>query len=174
MSGDRFHLKWPRWKHEENSPQGDREAVREGYTSTDHDWQKDADGVVQNTHWKDVFARDDFHDPRRIYGVGDKFDTLPSAAVARLIAIADAKVFRIRTAAQGIRHAASVGLNRVYGEAKPGNDWTVRDFREHKHVARTAGIGLTVMTMDNWPHWRRTLWRARLAGCRTQRIRASR
>lgn len=173
MSGGVFHLKWPRKKHEENSPQGDREAVRKDCDGTDHDWQKDADGVTQNTHWKDVFARDGFHDPRGEYGPGDKFHTLPSAAVGRLTAVTDGQVFRIRTAAQGIRHAAKVGLRRVYGEAKAGNDWTVQDFRYHKRVARDAGIGLTIQTLDDWPHWRRTLWRARLAGCRTRRIRTA-
>lgn len=166
-----FHLKWPRMKHEENSPQGDREAVRKGCTGSDHDWQKSLDGTTHNTHWKDVFARDGFFDPLEEYGEGDHFDTLPDEVVERLLAHTGRKVFRIRTADAGIRHAAAVGLDRVYGEAKPGNDWTVADFRARKRTARQAGIGLTVMTMDNWPRWRRTLWRARVAGCRTRRIR---
>ena len=155
-----FHVKSPRYKHEENSNRGDREAIAKKCAGNDHDWQKDADGVTQNTHWKDVFKRDKFVDPEGRYGVGDKFDSLPSEVVDRL-----------RTADEGIRYAARVGLRRVFGEAKPNNDWTVADFRARKATAKKAGIGLTVMTMDNWPHWRRTLWRARAAGCRTRRIR---
>lgn len=158
-------------KHEENSTQGDNEAVRKRYTGIDHDWQKDADGVVWNTHWSDVFRHDRFHDPLNVYGEGSKFRHLHERAIRRLVAITNRQEFHIRTADEGIKHAAKVGLSRVYGEAKPGNDWTVADFRARKRTARAAKIGLTVMTMDNWPRWRRTLWRARLAGCRTRRLR---
>lgn len=171
-----FHLKWPRYKHEENSNRGDSEAIRKRKAGTDHDWQKakpkpGKPATVYNTHWKDVFKRDGFKDPKGQYGPGDKFDDLPDEVVDRLVAVTKGKEFHIRTADEGIRHAARVGLRRVYGEAKPGNDWTVADFRARKATAKKAGIGLTIRTMDNWPHWRRTLWRARVAGCRTQRLR---
>lgn len=166
-----FHLKWPRMKHEENSPQGDREAVRTGHNGSDHDTQKSADGTSYNTHWKDVFRRDGFHDPLRMYGAGDRFDELPDVVVDRLVAYTERKMFRIRTTEAGIWHAAKVGLEVVHVELKPGNDWTVADCRRFKRAAKDAGIGLVIATMDSWRHWRRTLRRARLAGCRTRRIR---
>lgn len=166
-----FHLKWPRLKHEENSPQGDREAVRTGHNGTDHDAQKGASGTSYNTHWKDVFRRDGFHDPKGEFGPGDLFHTLPDAAIGRLRARTHGDSFRIRTTHAGIRHAAVVGLEVVYVELKPGNDWTVTDCRRFKRTAKAAGIGLVIETMDSWRHWRRTLYRARLAGCRTRRIR---
>jgi hypothetical protein len=165
-----FHLEWPRMKHEENSNRGDREAKRIGCVGIDHDWQKSANGTVYNTHWADVFTRDGFRDPAGVYGPGDKFHTLPDTAVRRLVATTNGKQYRIRTADDAIRHAAAIGLRIVYGEAKPGNDWTVADFRARRRTARQAGIRLVVMTMDSWPQWRRTLWRARLAGCRTRRL----
>lgn len=173
----RFHLKWPRMKHEENSNRGDLEAIRKGCASSDHDWQKGKPAVgkpatIWNGHWKDPFSRDGFIDPLAQFGKGDQMDEMPDEAVARLYAVTKGKVYHMRTAADGIRHAAAVGLKRVFGEAKPGNDWTVADFRGLKAVAKSAGIGLTIGTMDNWPHWRRTLWRARAAGVRTQRIRS--
>lgn len=166
-----FHLRFPRLKHEENSARGDHEAVDTGCNGTDHDAQKDASGRSCNTHWKDVFLRDRFVDPLNQYGRGDKFDELPPEVVDRLVAHTDGHRFGIRTTAQGIRHAAAVGLEVVYLELKPGNDWTYRDCREFKRTAKAAGIGLVVETMDSWRHWRRTLYRARLAGCRTHRIR---
>jgi hypothetical protein len=166
-----FHLKWPRMKHEENSNRGDREAARRGFDGIDHDWQKDADGVVWNTHWQDVFRRDGFHDPERKVGRGDRFRRLHARAIRRLRAVTRGHTFRIRTADEGIRHAAKVGLKVVYGEAKPGNVWTIEDFAARKRVADAAGIRLVVMTMDNWPGWQRTLLAARAAGCVTRRIR---
>jgi hypothetical protein len=166
-----FHVEFPRKKHEENSNRGDIEAITRHFYGSDHDWQKDANGVTQNTHWKDVFARDGFVDPEGQYGKGDKFHNLPSHVVGRLVAVTKGKRYHIRTADEGIIHAAKVGLKRVYGEAKPNNDWTIADFRTRKATARKAGIGLTIRTMDNWKGWYRTLWRARAAGLRTQRIR---
>lgn len=166
-----FHLSYPRMKHEENSNRGDKEAVRKRFNATDHDWQKNADGIVYNTHWKDVFRRDKFKDPKRQFGRGDKFHTLHKAVVERLIAVTNGKEYHIRTAAEGIRHAAQVGLDAVYGEAKPGNVWTVADFRYHKQVADKAGIRLVIETMDNWPGWKQTLANAEAAGCKTRRLR---
>lgn len=173
-TGGTFHLKWPRLKHEENSPQGDREAVATGHAGTDHDQQKGASGTSYNTHWKDVFRRDGFVDPLGEYGPGDSFDTLPDHVILRLRAHTHGHTYRIRTTHAGIRHAATVGLDYVVVELKPGNDWTVEDCRRYKRTANAAGIGLIIATMDSWPHWRRTLWRARLAGCRTRRIRMDR
>lgn len=166
-----FHLKWPRMKHEENSNRGDIEAVMKGCGSSDHDWQKSAQGTIYNGHWKDPFARDGFVDPHGQYGKGDHMDEMPDEAIDRLYAVSHGKTYHMRTADEGLRHAARVGLKRVWGEAKPGNDWTVQDFRDRKTAAKDAGIQLRVRTMDNWPHWRRTLWRARAAGLRTGRIR---
>lgn len=165
-----FHLKWPRLKHEENSARGDREAVRKGCNGTDHDAQKGASGTSYNTHWKDVFRRDGFHDPEGHYGPGDRFETLPDDVIGRLVAHTHGHAFGIRTTHAGIRHAAQVGLEVVYVELKPGNDWTVDDCRQFKRTAKASGIGLVIMTMDSWKHWRRTLYRARLAGCRTRRL----
>lgn len=171
-----FHLKWPRMKHEENSNRGDLEAISKHCYASDHDWQKakPAPGkraTIWNGHWKDPFSRDGFIDPLGQFGKGDRMDEMPDEAIDRLYAVTKGKRYHMRTAAEGLRHAASVGLKRVFGEAKPGNDWTVQDFRDMKAVAKAHGIGLTIRTMDNWPHWRRTLWRARAAGCRTQRLR---
>lgn len=171
-----FHLKYPRMKHEENSNRGDREAIAKRCYASDHDWQKGkpAPGKVAtiwNGHWKDPFSRDGFVDPLGEFGKGDHMDEMPDEAINRIYAVTKGKTYHMRTADEGIIHAAAVGLKRVFGEAKPGNDWTVQDFRDRKAVAKAHGIGLTIRTMDNWPHWRRTLWRARAAGCRTQRIR---
>ena len=165
-----FHLKYPRMKHEENSPQGDREAKRKGYYGIDHDAQKGASGIAYNTHWKDVFGRDGFVDPLHKVGKGTKFDELSDDVIRRLVAHHGDQDFRIRSSAAGIRHAADVGLHEVFLELKPGNTWTVADCLHFKRIAKRAGIRLTVETMDNWPRWRRTLLNARLAGCRTRRI----
>lgn len=173
MSNGVFHLKYPRMKHEENSPQGDREAVRRGCWASDHDWLKSHDGIVENAHWPDPFKRDRFEDPDGILGVGDKMHEMYHAEIARLVAHTNGEEFHIRTADAGIRHAAKVGLKRVFGEAKPlppSQRWTVADFRARKRTAKAAGIGLTVMTMDSHKGWRGILWRARLAGCRTRRL----
>lgn len=166
-----FHLKWPRYKHEENSARGDLEAVRTRCNGSDHDAQKGKSGTSYNTHWKDVFLHDGFRDPQHLYGRGDLFHTLPDDVIERLVAVTDGHHFHIRTTVDGIRHAARVGLEVVYVELKPGNNWTVADCRLFKRTARSAKIGLVIETMDSWKHWRRTLLRARLAGCRTRRIR---
>lgn len=168
--GGIFHLKYPRMKHEENSPQGDLEAKRKGYYGIDHDAQKGASGISYNTHWKDVFARDKFADPLHKVGAGTKFHQLDDNTIRRLVAHTGDETFHIRSTASGIRHAAKVGLHEVMLELKPGNNWTVSDCRHFKRIARRAGIRLTVMTMDNWAGWRRTLLNARLAGCRTRRL----
>lgn len=172
---DILHLVWPRMKHEENSNRGDREAVAKHCVGNDHDWQKAKPAPGQrattyNTHWKDVFARDRFIDPEGQYGKGDWFEDLPDEVVDRLRAYTKGREYHIRTADEGIIYAAKVGLKWVFGEAKPGNDWTVQDFRDRKATAKKARIRLVVQTMDNWPGWRKTLWRARLAGCRTRRL----
>lgn len=169
--GKVFHLSAPRMKHEENSDRGDHEAVRTGCDSSDHDWQKDADGVTQNTHWERPCERDGFFDPLHKISHDAQMRHLSSDAVARLVAVTNGHEFHIRTAAQGIRHAAKVGLKAVRAEAKPGNVWTVQDFRYHKRVADRAGIALVIATMDNWPGWRQTLRNARAAGCDTRRLR---
>jgi hypothetical protein len=158
-------------KHEENSGRGDREAMETGCNGSDHDQQKSADGTSYNTHWKDVFRRDKFVDPEGEYGPGDHFDELPDEVVDRLYAVTNGHKYFIRTTEHGIRHAALVGLEYVVVELKPGNDWTIADCRRFKRAAKAARIGLIVATMDSWPRWRRTLRRARLAGCRTRRIR---
>lgn len=171
-----FHLKWPRLKHEENSPQGDLEARRKHFKGTDHDTQKGASGIAYNTHWKDIWHRDGFTDPMHQYGPDTPhgpvpFDQLSDNVIRRLVAHTDGETFRIRSTASGIRHAAKVGLEFIRLELKPGNTWTVADIRHFKRVAQRAGIRLVIATMDDWPGWRRTLLNARLAGCRTLRLR---
>lgn len=158
-------------KHEENSPQGDHEAIRTGHDGSDHDAQKGASGISYNTHWKDIFRRDGFIDPKHEFGKGDLFHTLSDTAIRRMIAYTDGEIFHIRTTAAGIRHAAKVGLSYVVVELKPGNHWTVADCRHFKRVAKRAGIRLVIATMDNWPGWRVTLRNAVLAGCRVRRLR---
>lgn len=174
--GGTFHLKWPRYKHEENSPQGDWEAVHTGHDGSDHDAQKSKSGVSYNTHWKDIWHRDGFKDPEHEYGPGTPngpvhFDELPDAVIRRVVAHTGDETFHIRTTAAGIKHAAKVNLEYVMVEAKPGNVWTVQDFRYFRRVAKRAGIRLIIGTMDNWSGWRRTLRNAVLAGCRVRRLR---
>jgi hypothetical protein len=177
MSGYYFHVQHPRKKHEENSNQGDREAYRKDYPGNDHDQQKGKSGKKYNTHWKDVFGRDGFVDPKHEYGPhtphpNAKFDDLPDEVILRLEAHHNGNVYRIRPTEQAIRYAAQVGLERLRIELKPGNDWTVQDCREIKAAAKQAGIRIVIATLDNWSGARRTLRRARLAGCRTQLLRA--
>lgn len=173
---DTFHLKSPRKKHEENSPQGDNEAVRKGFEGSDHDAQKGASGISYNTHWKNIWERDGFRDPLHQYGPGTPhgpvpFDELPDTVIRRVVAHTNGEEFHIRSTAAGIRHAAKAGLEYVVVEAKPGNTWTIADFRHFKRVAKRAGIRLIIATMDNWPRWRVTLRNAVLAGCRVRRFR---
>ena len=60
-----FHLKWPRRKHEENSPRGIREAARKGYARIDLDLSITKDGVVVGCHWPRPMIRDGFRDPKK-------------------------------------------------------------------------------------------------------------
>lgn len=165
-----FHLTAPRKKHEENSNRGDREAVRLGCIGSDHDWCKSADGTVWNNHWPDLFTHDGFMDPKGEFGRGDHIQHIPDEALRRLRAYTNGHRFRLRTADEGLAHAAAVGLKIVYGEAKPRFKWTIADFRARRKTAKAHGIRLVVMTMDSHRGWRRILLKARLAGCRTRRL----
>lgn len=177
MSGDTFHVKSPRKKHEENSPQGDREARRRGFKGSDHDSQKGKSGISYNTHWKDIWYRDDFRDPLGQYGPKTphgpvKFDQLPDAVIRRLEAHDGDQVYKIRTTAAGIRYAAKVGLEYVIVELKPGNTWTLTDLRHFRRVARRAGIKLRIGVMRDTPGWKRVVAMATLLGLRAVVFRA--
>lgn len=165
--GDTFHVKSPRKKHEENSNQGDLEAVRRGFEGSDHDQQKGRSGCSYNTHWKDVWFRDGFRDPLGEYGPHTPhgplpFDELPDQVIRRLEAHTDGHVYKIRTTVAGIKHAAKAGLEYVIVELKPGNSWTLDDMRLYKRTARRAGIRLKIGVMRDTKGWRGVLYRARL------------
>lgn len=175
--GDTFHVKSPRKKHEENSDQGDLEAVRRGFDGSDHDQQKGKSGRSFNTHWKNVWYADNFRDPLGEYGPHTPhgplpFDELPDEVIRRLEAHTNGKVYKIRTTTAGIRHAARVGLDYVIVELKPGNTWTLADLRLFKRTARRAGIRLKIAVMRDTKNWRRVLWMARSLGIRTVVFRA--
>jgi glycerophosphoryl diester phosphodiesterase len=57
-----FHVKFPFWKHVENSIRGIRRAARRGYDAIDLDILITKDGVIVVCHWMKPLERDNFKD----------------------------------------------------------------------------------------------------------------
>jgi hypothetical protein len=166
--GRTFHLVYPRMKHEENSRQGVAEALGKHYDSIDFDLNKDAQGIIQVTHWQRPLERDHFTDPEGKVAKNAEIRHMNSAVVARLRALTHGKIYKIEPASVLVPYANGKGLKGRL-ECKPGNKWTVDDFRtmrqqfsNHKNV---------IATMDNWSGWQETLKHARAAGWDTRRLR---
>lgn len=102
-----FHLKWPRWKHEENSIRGAVYADRHGYSKIDLDLQLTRDNVIVVTHWSRPMRRDRFHDPRRKIHPDTPVSHLTWAQVRRL---RTRDGYRIRRVERMLRVCARLGI----------------------------------------------------------------
>lgn len=109
-----FHLKWPRWKHEENSLRGIAYAASHGYDWIDLDLQITSDGVIVVTHWARPMKRDAFLDPRRRITRNTSVSHLTWKQVQRLRTTDGYRIVRVERA---LRACARHGIG-AYVEAK--------------------------------------------------------
>lgn len=127
-----FHVEWPRYKHEENSPRGDREAKRRGKRGTDLDLLiTKADphcplpagdpehvngacrGHIVNTHWPHLMLRDGFRDPKKALPRHLAVDEMTLPQVLRLVAGRWPRRYRVRRLVAALRHCGRLGLAAV-------------------------------------------------------------
>lgn len=171
--GKMYHLKWPRWKHEENSVVGMDYAAAHGYDSIDLDMQIDAQGVVWNTHWLRPMERDHFIDPEGKMPKGKRIDRMTTAEVQRLIARDNGHTFHMVPMAHRFKQATERGL-KIAAEAKQNMDnnphWTRAVFAQLRAESNAAHAKVVVSTLDSHAGWRELLNRARAEGFDTRRI----
>lgn len=159
-----FHLKWPHWKHEENSLRGIRHAARAGYGWIDLDMQMTFDGVIVCTHWSRPMLKDRFRDPRRVIQPGTPVSHLTWAQVSRLRTTDGYRIIRIETALRAC-HRYGIG---AYLEPK-GDPRFKRD-TPWQYIAKVADDLGTHVRVYALPQNREALAPARAAGFQTKVI----
>jgi hypothetical protein len=105
-----FHLKYPHFKHEENSLRGAIYADRHGYDKIDWDLQMTKDRVIVVTHWRRPMRRDGFRDPRHILDPDTPIGQLTWRQVKRLVTHDG---YRIRRIEPMLRFAGRIGIRPV-------------------------------------------------------------
>lgn len=139
-----FHLKWPRWKHEENSLRGIRFASTHGYGWIDLDLQITSDGVIVVTHWPRPQRRDAFRDPRRKISRDTPVSRLTWAQVRRLRTSDGYRIRRIETM---LRACAKYGIG-AYVEPKGDRRFELdAPWRHMKAVAEDVGADLRARSL---------------------------
>lgn len=159
-----YHLKWPHWKHEENSVRGIRRAARAGYGWIDLDLQMTSDGVVVVTHWARPMRRDAFRDPRRLIKPGTPVAHLTWEQVRRLRTTDGYRIKRIEAI---LRACARYGIGAYL---EPKGDRRFHAARPWQHIAQVAedcGAHVRVYAL---PQNREALAPARAAGFQTKVI----
>lgn len=134
-----FHLKWPHFKHEENSVRGAVYAHRHGYNAIDLDLQITADGFVVVTHWARPMRRDRFYDPKHKIGPHRPVDKLDWWQVRRL---RTHDGYRIRRVERMLRVCADLGIVALL---EPKGDPRFKKLWPWEHIAAVADdVGCTV------------------------------
>lgn len=102
-----FHLKWPHYKHEENSIRGAIYAAEHGFSKIDLDLQLTKDNVIVVTHWARPMRRDRFYDRRARLDPDTPIDQLTWRQVKRL---RTHDGYRIRRIERMLRVCARLGI----------------------------------------------------------------
>lgn len=145
MSRGTFHLKWPHYKHEENSIRGAVYADRHGYRRIDLDLQLTADRVVVVTHWARPMRHDAFYDPRGRIRPQTPVSQLTWRQVKRL---RTRDGYRIRKLDRMLKVCARLGIIALLEPKTPAFavDWI------WEHIAETAartGAHIEVYALRN-------------------------
>ena len=84
--GPTFHVSWPRYKHEENSLRGVKEAHRRHDVRIDIDLSASLERHIYANHWEHPMLRDGFRDPQHLINAHRPFSRLHDAEIHRLVA----------------------------------------------------------------------------------------
>lgn len=159
-----YHLKWPFWKHLENSVRGIRKAARLGYDAIDLDILITKDGVIIVCHWKRPLLRDDFHDPIHRIQLHALVSELNWDQVKRLEAPGDYHIQRIEVALSACARAKIIAYLEPKGDPRFTKDWPWQHIRA---VAAKYGTKVLVRAL---PDNAEALPAARRAGFKTRVI----
>jgi glycerophosphoryl diester phosphodiesterase len=127
-----FHLKWPRWKHEENSIRGIRTAARRGYSWIDLDLQMTKDGVIVVTHWARPMRKDRFRDPRSLIDPDTSVRHLTWDQLRRLRTTDGYRIPRIEAALRACHRYGIGAYLEPKGDPRFGHD------EPWQHIAKVA------------------------------------
>jgi glycerophosphoryl diester phosphodiesterase len=118
-----FHVKWPVWKHVENSLRGIRKAARLGYDAIDLDILITKDGVIVVCHWDRPLRRDEFHDINRRIQVRAMVRELTWEQVKGLRAPGDYRILRIETALAACARVKIIAYLEPKDDPRFASDW---------------------------------------------------
>lgn len=130
-----FHLKWPRFKHEENSIRGILRAKFLHFDAIDIDMQITRDGVVIGCHWLLLMLRDGFRDPKKLISPTKPVNELTWAVVQRFVAGRRPLLYRVQRIETLLRWCARIGITAVL---EPKGDKRFETDGPWQHIAKVA------------------------------------
>lgn len=159
-----FHLKWPWYKHVENSLRGIRKAARLGYDAIDIDILITKDGVIVACHWPRPLLKDNFHDETHRIQVRALIRELTWEQVKGLRAEHGYRINRIESMLAACARNKIIAYLEPKGDHRFASDWP---WLHIKAVAAKYGTKVRVRAL---PQNADALPFARRAGFRTRRI----
>lgn len=160
-----FHVKWPIYKHVENSLKGIRKAARLGYDAIDLDILITKDGVIVICHWDRPLLKDNFYDPLHRIQVRAMVRELTWEQIHRLEAPGGFRIQRIETALAACARLKIIAYLEPKDDPRLAEDWVWQHIRA---VKARYGTKVRVRAL---PQNAAALPAARRAGFRTRRIR---
>lgn len=127
-----FHVKWPIWKHVENSIRGIRKAARLGYDAIDLDILITKDGVIVVCHWMKPLKKDNFYDPNRRVAVNAMVKHLTWEQISGLRAPGNFRIVRIERALKECKR------DKIIPYLEPKNDERFEQDWPWQHIVAVA------------------------------------
>lgn len=156
-----FHVKWPIWKHVENSIRGIRKAARLGYDAIDLDLLITKDGVIVVCHWQRPLLYDNFEDRLHRIKVRARINRLTWKQVQRLRAEDGYRIVRVERALRECAQQKIIAYLEPKNDERFELDWPWQQIRA---IAKEHGTKVRVRSIRNFP----------TKGAGTRRVRAAR
>lgn len=159
-----FHVKWPIWKHVENSLRGIRKASRFGYDAIDLDLLITKDGVIVVCHWDRPMLRDNFYDTAHRLSIHAMVRELTWDQIKRLRAPGHYRIMRVEHALAACARARIIAYLEPKDDPRFASDWP------WQHIRAVKARYHTRVRVRALPQNAAALPFARRAGFRTRRI----
>lgn len=143
-----FHLKWPHFKHEENSLRGIRKARRGGFDAIDIDILITKDNVIVGCHWAKPLQRDGFHDPKHKIRRDARVRALTWEQLRRLTTVDGFHVQRLDVLLPACARNHEIAYLEPKADRRFEADWPWQHIRG---IAAACGAKVLVRTLRNMP-----------------------